>query len=260
MHKIFIISLWVAIFSILNGCTQPIQDGPPPFHVDVSRIPNAVPKDEPKSKYANPSTYVVNGRRYYVLTSAKGYNQRGIASWYGWKFNKRLTSNREPYNMLAMTGASRVLPIPSYVRVTNLENGHSIIVRINDRGPFAPNRIIDLSYVAAKKLGYVNKGTALVQVTAIDVHHPNVIPTVKITHQPKLFLQIGAFTSRINAEHLKEKVHYYTMQPIRIIKITHYNESIYRVQIGPLVGVKESDLLQTRLEKVGVGHAITVIG
>ena len=128
------------------------QDGPPSKNIDVTQIPNAVPKAEPKSQYGNPSSYTVNGKTYYVLKNAQGYDKKGIASWYGTKFHGQLTSTREPYNMYAMTAASTELPLPTYVRVTNLENGRQVIVKVNDRGPFDKDRIIDLSYVAAKKL------------------------------------------------------------------------------------------------------------
>ena len=142
-------------------------DGAPNFNVDVSRIANAIPRNEPKLRFCNPVSYYVRGRVYHVLSSAKDYCERGVASWYGTRFYKGKTSSGEPYNMLAMTAAHRSLPIPSYVRVTNLRNARQVIVKINDRGPFKPGRVIDLSYVAAKKLGITNSGTAPVEVAAI---------------------------------------------------------------------------------------------
>ncbi|WP_246168938.1 septal ring lytic transglycosylase RlpA family protein [Coxiella endosymbiont of Amblyomma sculptum] len=156
------------VFIAFLGCT--IKDGPPQYHVDVSKIPNAKPKCLPKSKYGNPSFYVMHGKHYRILQSVRGYKKRGIASWYGIRFHGKPTATQEPYDMLAMTGASPILPIPCFVRVTNLSNGRSVIVKINDRGPFVSHRIIDLSYVAAKKLGYVDKGTAFVEVKTIDTY------------------------------------------------------------------------------------------
>lgn len=235
------------------------KDGPPPGYVDVSNIPNAVPKYEPRSRYGNPNSYVVMGKRYYVLKSAKGYNQRGIASWYGRKFNGHLTSTRERYDMLAMTAASPVLPIPSYARVTNLSNGRSIIVKVNDRGPFAPNRILDLSYAAAKKLGYMRKGTALVQVTAITPGDPVAALPVIATGEPHLYLQVGAFSQYENAEQLKQRLSTYTEKPIQITETKSHFKTIYRVRIGPLIGVGESDKLFSRLQQHGLHTAITVI-
>jgi rare lipoprotein A len=137
---------------------------------DASNTPDAVPKSEAKSTYGNPKHYVVNGKHYNVLKNANGYNKVGYASWYGNQFHGHLTSSHEAYNMYSMTAASTTLPIPTYVKVTNLENGRSVVVKVNDRGPFRSDRIIDLSYAAAKKLGYSSKGTALVRVTAIDAN------------------------------------------------------------------------------------------
>ncbi len=142
-------------------------DGPPSFDLDVSQIPDAVPRNEPPLKSCNPRSYCVRGRVYHVLKSAENYCERGVASWYGTRFYKGKTSSGEPYNVLAMTAAHRSLPIPSYVRVTNLRNSRQVIVKINDRGPFKPGRIIDLSYVAAKKLGITAAGTAQVEVATV---------------------------------------------------------------------------------------------
>ena len=139
--------------------------GPPP--VEVARIADAVPKPEPRSRGGNPP-YTVMGRQYVPLADARGYRERGVASWYGRKFHGRQTSNGETYDMHAMTAAHKTLPLPSYVRVRNLENGRSAIVRVNDRGPFLNNRIIDLSYAAASKLGIAGTGTGLVEVEAVE--------------------------------------------------------------------------------------------
>jgi rare lipoprotein A len=143
------------------------QDRPPSFKINANKIPNAVPKAEPLSKRGNPKSYVVKGRRYTVLKSAKGYHARGIASWYGMKFQHFQTTNGETYNVAAMTAAHKTLPLPTYLQVTNLRNGKKVIVKVNDRGPFAKNRLIDLSYVAAKKLDMLAQGTAPVEILAI---------------------------------------------------------------------------------------------
>ena len=147
---------------------RPNQDrGPLPGAVDVSAIPDAVPKDEPRSKYGNPSSYVVNGRSYHVMDNGNDYVERGIASWYGEKFHGRRTSSGEAYDMYAMTAAHKSLPLPTYVEVTNLQNGKRIIVKVNDRGPFHENRVIDLSWTAAAKLDILGKGTGLVEVRTV---------------------------------------------------------------------------------------------
>lgn len=130
--------------------------------------PDAVPVAEPRSRYGNPDSYEVRGVTYHVLDSSEGYEAEGMASWYGEAFQGRRTSSGEPYDMYAMTAAHRTLPIPTYVEVTNLENGRTAVVRINDRGPFHDGRIIDLSYAAARKLGVVGPGTARVRVRALE--------------------------------------------------------------------------------------------
>lgn len=153
----------------LSSCSHTSKnDGPPNYDIDVANIPNAVPKPEPLAKYGNIKSYVVFGKRYHTLNSSKNYNETGVASWYGTKFHARKTSSGEPYNMLGMTAAHKTLPLPTYVEVTNLKNDRKIIVKVNDRGPFESNRIIDLSYVAAKKLGMLGHGTANVRVRAIN--------------------------------------------------------------------------------------------
>lgn len=143
------------------------RDGAPPAPVDLATIPEPTPQFEPLARYGNHTPYTVMGRNYVLLSSRAGYVERGVASWYGTQFHGKLTSTREPYDMYAFTAAHKTLPLPTYARVTNLENQKSIIVRINDRGPFVGSRIIDLSYVAALKLGMHQKGTAQVEVASI---------------------------------------------------------------------------------------------
>ena len=140
---------------------------------DGSNIPDAVPRVEPLSKWGNPESYKVKGKRYFTKKTSSGHVERGLASWYGKKFHGRRTSSGERYNMYEMTAAHKTLPLPSYVRVTNVENGRTAVVKVNDRGPFHGSRVIDLSYSAAKKLGVVQKGTAMVEVRAIDPLAPN---------------------------------------------------------------------------------------
>lgn len=241
------------------------KDGPPNYKVDVSKIPDAVPKIEPRSRYGNPASYVIKGHRFYVSKSALGYHERGIASWYGTKFHGRLTSNREPYSLLAMTGASRTLPLPTYVRVVNLQNHKHIIVKVNDRGPFNLNRIIDLSYVGAKKLGYAEKGTALVEVTAIDprtwcTEDENRISQVEVAEikntTPQLYLQVGAFAFENNANNLKNRIlqlsELMSRTSVRITETQQAGRKLYRVQLGPLSGVNQSDELYQLLDKQGL--------
>jgi len=179
-----------ALLLLLAACAQaPPRPGPtapsalPPTALprnapDVDQIQDAVPRSEPRSAFGNPPFYSVNGRRYAVLASAQGYSERGVASWYGLEFHGLRTSTGEPYDMFAMTAAHKTLPLPCYARVTNLSNGRSVIVRINDRGPFVANRIIDLSYTAAVKLDMIRNGTAFVQVEVLTAATPPLIASL----------------------------------------------------------------------------------
>jgi rare lipoprotein A len=178
-------------------------------------VPDAIPRAEPRSIYGNPPSYEVFGKRYYVMASSVGYVERGVASWYGPGFHKELTSVREPYDMYGMTAAHKTLPLPAYVRVTNLQNGRSCVVRVNDRGPFVGNRIIDLSYTAAAKLDMLRDGTAMVEVRVLqpvdpglDTHltvasvgalplasPPSVSPPVPLTSPPTTVAAAAPLTS-----------------------------------------------------------------
>ncbi len=239
------------------------QDGAPTQEVDIASIPNAIPRTLPKSKYGNPVSYSELGKTYYVLPSAKGYNERGIASWYGTKFHNQRTSSGEPYDMYAMTAASPVLPIPSFVRVTNLTNNRSVVVKVNDRGPFHDNRILDLSYVAAKKLDYADKGTALVQVTAISPEQAKVSPPVAKgkppAHQPILFIQVGAFSEQGNASKLQKQLENLTQQAVSISTAAGSQQTIYKVQVGPLATVAVADKVVNEIEQAGLGTPITIV-
>ena len=262
MGKVLLLSATLLVS--LSGCSSSnIQDGPPNFYVDVSKIPNAKPRPLLHSKYGNPTFYTIHGKRYYVLKTARGYHQRGIASWYGTKFHGQLTSSHEPYNMLAMTGASPILPIPCFVRVTNLSNGRWVIVKINDRGPFATNRILDLSYAAAKKLGYAKLGIAFTEVKTVNFTHPysstkNVV-LAKVSSS-RLFIQLGAFRKRTHAENLKGELNVYLNKPIYILRSIYNQLPLYRVQIGPLVNVNELYYLHDELKKLGFEKVITMKG
>lgn len=253
------------ICGLLAACAS--RDGLPRNYrsFDASDIPNAVPKVEKKSRYGNPSSYVVFGKRYHVLKSAHCYKAKGIASWYGTMFHERLTSSREPYDMYKMTAANKVLPLPTYVRVHNLENGRTIIVKVNDRGPFHANRVIDLSFAAAKKIGMLAKGTALVEIEAIDPRHPNQQCGVKKRgapeHQakPKLYLQMGAFGEKSSATRLANRLSKYSKHPIYVYPSKRGDKNLYKVQIGPLKDVGEVDSLTEKFKKLGFGEAYAAV-
>ena len=239
----------------------PEMDGPPiagPSRAELMRLPDAVPGPEPPSRYGNPHAYIVHGRTYRTMASSHGYVERGIASWYGRKFHKRLTSSREPYDMFAMTAAHRSLPLPTYVRVTHLENGRSVVLRVNDRGPFHPGRIIDLSYAAAVKLGIADPGSAPVEVRAIELGRaappPRAAPGTL-----EYFVQVGAFANEDNAARalrIAERVRP-GMTSLRAVRDAQ--RTLHRVRIGPLHGPEEADRVLAGLSEAGLRSARVVI-
>jgi rare lipoprotein A len=218
-----------------------LDDGPgdkPP--ADMASIPDATPRSEPPHRFAN-RPYQAFGRNYAPLSSAAGFRQQGRASWYGKRYHGQKTSSGEVYDMYAMTAAHPVLPIPSYVRVTNVANGRSVVVRINDRGPFRSERVIDLSYTAAWKLGFVEAGSALVQVETVDatgsarsaavvVPAPAVIPAAAPV--PGVYLQLGAFSARESADSFRDKVSRELAWLGDSIHV-HSAGGFHRLQLGP---------------------------
>ena len=275
-------SIWLTTaILVISGCsTGPLQrgDGAPNVHVNVDAIPDAVPRHEPMSKYGNPDTYVVHGKRYTTRKHSKGFIQRGIASWYGTKFHGRRTSSGESYNMYAMTAAHKTLPLPTYVEVINLDNNRRITVKVNDRGPFHEGRIIDLSYAAAIKLGIDKTGTGRVEIRAIDPSNPNAHRANRVsTPQPtqtatqaspvlantainqNLYLQVGAFSSRLNAESLRTRLASVADNPIHIFPGNDPSQPVYRVRIGPLANDVEAQKLASRLTGEGITNSSVVI-
>ena len=241
----------------------PVPVPPPP--ADIFSIPDAVPRAEPRSAHGNPSFYDALGRRYFVLPSAEGYDERGVASWYGPTFHGGNTSSGEPYDMYGMTAAHKTLPLPSYARVTNLHNGRSVVVRINDRGPFVANRIIDLSYTAAAKLDMLRDGTAMVEVRVITPGAPEVPPAVATTVAPTprpappppsvlLYVQTGAFADPSNAGRELARLQAAGLASAFVIPPPEGSQ-LYRVRIGPIGSVAEFDALAARLTALGIPDA-----
>ncbi len=249
------------------------QDDGPHSHpqVDVSAIPDAVPRNDPHSASGN-KPYSVFGKMYYPLKDVSGYHERGIASWYGKKFHGKKTSSGEAYDMYSMTAAHKTLPLPSYVRVRNLNNGRSAIVRVNDRGPFLENRLIDLSYAAAQRLGIVGSGTGIVEVVGINTDEPassnmtaqapaaaSAPASTDSTPQPRLYLQVGAFTSRAYAENLRLQLERAEFKPVQVQVASQDQTTLYRVRIGPLSSVDASDSLAQRIAGYGIHNAFVTV-
>lgn len=221
-------------------------DGPPAPHEipdNLADLPDPVPMAEPLSRGGNSPKYQVFGRTYRVLSSAQGYRERGRASWYGRKFHGRKTSMGETYNMFALTAAHRSLPTPSYVRVTNLENGKSCIVRVNDRGPFHSDRIIDLSYAAAVKLGMLSMGEVAVEVEALTP-----APGVQAVSEDPRYLQVGAFSDPINAVSMRENLRQDGVDRVEIRSNAEEPTPRHRVLVGPFQDVDALESARALLE------------
>lgn len=255
-----------SLYLLLIACGGDIstRDRGPDRAPDVSNVPNAIPRDEPKSKYGNPAHYDVLGKRYYTLASSKGYNEKGVASWYGEKFHGRRTSNGEIYDMYAMTAAHKTLPLPTYVEVTNLENGRKIIVKVNDRGPFHGDRLIDLSYTAAKKLDILSHGTGRVRVRTVIKNNSYTSSSTPVTEGSAtryagLYLQVGAFSTSILAEQLKAKLQRQIGATVFIVPLKQAEGNLYRVRVGPLANVEYGDALARQLVELGFYDAHIVI-
>jgi rare lipoprotein A len=220
-----------------------LDDGPganPPANLDT--VADAVPRDEPVNRYTT-RPYTVLGKTYSPFTEHRPYRARGRASWYGKRYHGQKTASGEVYDMYAMTAAHTLLPLPSYARVTSLENGRSVVVRVNDRGPFHDDRIVDLSYAAAHKLGFINQGSAMVEVEAIlpgspvsaapvAVAVPTPVPSPVASGVAGLFVQLGAFSVPDNAQAFLQKMRLDLAWLAASMQI-HEAEGLYRVHAGP---------------------------
>lgn len=255
------------------------QDRAPSGNFDVSDLQDAVPRYEEPRTAGNMSQYQVWGKTYRVMDSNEGYVERGVASWYGEKFHGHKTSNGEIFDMYSMSAAHKSLRIPSYARVTNLDNGQSVIVRVNDRGPFHGDRLIDLSYAAAKKLGYKSKGTARVEVESITVRQNGSMtlagkpfgpgmaaPVVDSSSAPAdgrdsslgLFVQLGSFSQRDPAEALLTKARRVVERPMRVRQVNTDSGRFLRAQVGPFDDEVEARKAQNILESNGFAQSIVL--
>lgn len=208
-------------------------------------------RDEPRASSGNPPFYEVAGRRYVVLESAAGYVEQGVASWYGPDFHGRRTATGETYDMHAMTGAHPTLPLPTWVRVTNLQNGKIVDVRLNDRGPFSKNRIIDLSRAAAERLDMIGSGTALVEVRSLA----SGAPPAAAAPATQFWAQAGAFSDEDNARRLADRLQGAGIAGVAVIEARVDGRRLFRVRAGPVGSVAEFDGLLERLRAAGVESA-----
>ena len=278
--RVFRILYLMAILAIIEACSSAspppaknpnagrysiMQDRAPEKPIDIINIPEVVPEPVVRTIAGNRSPYTVLGKSYFVLPSEEGYSERGIASWYGEKFHGHKTSNGEVFDMYQVSAAHKSLPIPSFLRVTNLDNNRSIIVRVNDRGPFHGSRIIDLSYAAALKLGYADIGTARVQLDAIiteklssgSVSSGNIEPKALSSVSRVLkdqYLQIAALSSRVSATELLANVEEVIDEPVFINTMKDpTGKTLYRVRVGPIGDPVELENISRKLVAADFG-------
>lgn len=209
--------------------------------------PRDTPRDEPRARNGNPPFYEVSGRRYVVLESSAGYVEQGVASWYGPDFHGKRTATGETYDMHGMTGAHPTLPLPAWVRVTNLQNGRSVEVRLNDRGPFSKNRIIDLSRAAAERLDMIRTGTAMVEVRSLSSASAAPAPA----SADRFFAQAGAFAEEDNAIRLAARLREAGVAGVSVSEVRADGRRLFRVRTGPVASVAEFDALIERLRAAG---------
>lgn len=258
--------------------SRPATDGAPDYLMDVSAIPDAVPVVHDGPYKASP--YRVLGKNYTPMQDGRHYREEGEASWYGTKFHGQKTANGELYDLYGMTAAHKTLPLPTYVQVTNLDNDRKIVVRVNDRGPFYSTRIIDLSYAAAKKLGFADKGTARVRVEGIDpvAWHQQKEPAYLVTAQaarpeqpaqpaPRagsasngFYLQVGAFSSAQSAERLRAQLETQTTSPVFLSTTENAAGTLHRVRIGPLTSQEQAQQLAELLRRANLGAPALISG
>jgi len=237
-RQLLLVGLVLPLFLLACAGNAPeTSDSQPLVGIEPHDVYEATPRAEPILAAGNTSPYRVNGKEYRVLESSDGYRQQGVASWYGRKFHGRKTANGEVFNVYAATAAHRSLPIPSYVRVTNLENGRSMIARVNDRGPFHSDRIIDMSYGAAVKLGFAEQGVARVEVVAVsvagteDLRQDSALAGWKSDYR---FIQVGSFSERDSAAALSDSLSRQVPVPVSVSEITLDKQAYYRVRVGPV--------------------------
>ena len=249
-----------------GGLYKPgVRDSGPAIPPDISHLKEPVPKTEPRARYGNRTPYTVLGKAYHVMPSARGYVERGTASWYGEKFHGRATSSLEPYDMYSFTAAHKTLPLPTFARVTNLDNGRSVIVRVNDRGPFHHGRLIDLSYAAAIKLGIHVRGTGNVEVRALTpgesqepaapavVSSPAPRPARPAAAGGKAWLQVASFGDKSNAKRFADRLEDADVDDVDIQRADVRGSKVYRVRIGPFRGRDIAERFAARVRALGFG-------
>jgi len=259
--------LIVALALLVDACSVARWDEPRA----TSKSSAPAHRDMTRTRRGNPPFYEVFGVRYIVSTSSDGYKEQGVASWYGKKFHGNPTSNGERYDMYRMTAAHKTLPLPTNVKVTNLSNGRSVIVRVNDRGPFVKNRLIDLSYAAAQELDMISAGTAQVEIEALKTSYTGAISTASATPDVKapaavgaspgtlMYIQVGAFGEASNARSLASRLTDQGVASVSVHESDGEMPELYRVRIGPFLSVSDYDRVVAQVSSLQINNARLVV-
>lgn len=265
-----VVWVWLIIVCLVTGCTPGRyaleQDvGPANSQFDAASIPPVIPRYEPLSRSGNQSPYVVNGETYHINFDTHGFRQQGVASWYGQKFHGYHTANGEVYNMYALTAAHKTLPLPSFLKVTNQINGKSVVVRVNDRGPFHDDRILDLSYAAALQLGYMAKGTAPVDIEVIipadTPQKTNMSPVLvgtELVPGHGFFIQQGAFSDQSSLEKRAGQIKSKADLAVMVNAAEHEGKPLYRLWLGPFYQRKAAEQALQLLKKAGISGGLII--
>lgn len=251
----------VTLMVLVTACSGPrpdsryqiAHDAAPVKSIGPDDVADAVPRADPILSAGNKSPYRVNGVSYEVLQDARDYSATGTASWYGAKFHGHKTSNGEIFDLYQASAAHKTLPIPCYALVTNLDNGKKVVVRVNDRGPFHSDRLIDLSYGAAVKLGYMEQGTARVRVEVLNI--AGVDDRRGTTNGDYRYLQLGAFGSEASAQRLQAELQSLLAAPVFVSPVEAGGRMLYRVRVGPVADQQAFAALQQRLQERGYDSA-----
>ena len=252
----WILILFLAVIMSVGGCSSSPPVRPPD---ELKGYGGTASPEVPRKKTGTFKSYKIAGKTYHPLPHALGFSQKGLASWYGKKFHGRKTANGETYNMYAMTAAHKTLPMHTWVQVTNLNNGKKVVLRVNDRGPFVSNRIIDLSYTGAKKLGVLGPGTAKVKVVALGKsagkNNKKYIPMEY--WKGNFTLQVGAFTVLSNARAYRKKLSA-KYDNAHITTHKDYRGTFYRVRVGKFTQLEAAESFKLKLKRSGINNAFTV--
>ncbi|WP_299786727.1 septal ring lytic transglycosylase RlpA family protein [uncultured Shewanella sp.] len=243
-----IVALCISACSSSGGGRYDMADDKAPSNApDVTKVEDAHPRYEPYSRGGNKKNYTVLGKTYQVMDTGKGYQATGIASWYGSKFHGHLTSNGETYDMYSMSAAHKTLPLPSYVRVTNLDNSKQVIVRVNDRGPFHEGRIIDLSYAAAHRLDVLKTGTAKVKIEVIYIDNPESVALAELKESKLHYIQVLASSNKSKVEQLAKNLESKYQLKTRLLSANN----LYKLQLGPIGQHQIATKLNEKLKSDG---------